>query len=148
VIVLGQALLDSGDDAGRFFLLLRSLKILQANAGALSRAAPVDLWPMLAAFLHTLCPSWTPSGVDARRLEDHRQRLAAVMPRTTDPDVAALALEVAGALGRAPASSAPRSTSGATARRCSPSAISTWLSAPSPRPRATPPARPPPGSSA
>jgi len=99
VIVLGQALLDSGDDAGRFFLLLRSLKILQANAGALSRAAPVDLWPMLAAFLHTLCPSWTPSGVDARRLEDHRQRLAAVMPRTTDPDVAALALEVAGALG-------------------------------------------------
>lgn len=98
-LVLGQALLDSGDDAARFFLLLRSLKILQANAGALSRAAPVDLWPMLAAFLHSLCPSWNPPGVDARRLEDHRQRLAAVMPGAADPEVAALALEVAGALG-------------------------------------------------
>ncbi|MBN2193597.1 MAG: hypothetical protein JW751_12340 [Polyangiaceae bacterium] len=98
-LVFGQALLDSTDDAVRFFLLLRNLKILQANAGALSRAAPIDLWPILAAFLHSLCPSWKPTGVDARRFGEHQQRLSAVVASSFDADVPALALEVAGSLG-------------------------------------------------
>lgn len=98
-IVFGQALLDSTDDATRFFLLLRSLKILQANAAPLSRVAPIDLWPMVAAFLQVLCPTWTPTGVDTRRLEEHHSRLVAVLPREPDPELSALALEVASSIG-------------------------------------------------
>jgi len=62
-IVFGQAVLDSEDDAARYFLLIRSLKILQGHSAALSRTAPLDLWPILAAFLNLFAPNWIPQGV-------------------------------------------------------------------------------------
>jgi tetratricopeptide (TPR) repeat protein len=98
-IVFGQALLDSSDDAARYFLLIRSLKILQANAAALSRTAPIELWPVLAAYLLLFASNWQPQGVDAKKLSDAQKRLQGVTQRRLDDDVPVLALEVIGAIG-------------------------------------------------
>ncbi len=98
-IVFGQALLDSDDDAARYFLMIRSLKILQGTAAALSRTAPVELWPVLAGFLSLFAPNWIPQGVDSKKLAEAQKRIAAVMRTNLDDDVPVLALEVIGAIG-------------------------------------------------
>ena len=98
-LVFGQALLDSQDDAARYFLLIRCLKILQGNAAALSRTSPVDLWPLLAGYLSAFAPNWLPQGVDAKRLAEAQKRVQNVMPPRLDDDVPILALEVIGAIG-------------------------------------------------
>jgi len=98
-LVFGQALLDSDDDAARYFLMIRCLKILQAKAAALSRTAPIDLWPVLAAYLGTFAPNWIPQGVEGKKLADAQRRIQAAMPSNLDPDVPVLALEVIGAIG-------------------------------------------------
>ena len=98
-IVFGQALLDSEDDAARYFLLIRSLKILQGHAAALSRTAPVELWPVLAAYLSTFAPNWIPQGVEAKKLADAQRRIQLSMHQKLDDDVPVLALEVIGAIG-------------------------------------------------
>lgn len=98
-IVFGQALLDSQDDAARYFLLIRALKILQGNAAALSRTAPIELWPVLAGFLSLFAPNWIPQGVDAKKLADAQKRVSGVMRANLDDDVPVLALEVIGAVG-------------------------------------------------
>lgn len=98
-LVFGQALLDSTDDAARYFLMMRSLKLLQARASALSRVAPIELWPVIAAYLGQFAPNFAPQGVDARKLADAQQRLRNVPKRRLDDDVPVLALEVIGAIG-------------------------------------------------
>jgi hypothetical protein len=99
-IVFGQALLDSSDDATRFFLLIRALKIIQLRAAALSRTAPIDLWPVLAGFLGQYAGNWQPQGVDAKKLAEARSRIsAAARAFRVDDDVPMLVLEVIGAIG-------------------------------------------------
>ena len=98
-LVFGQALLDSEDDAARYFLMIRCLKILQAKAAALSRTAPIELWPVLAAYLGTFAPTWIPQGVEGKKLAEAQRRIQAAMPPNLDPDVPVLALEVIGAIG-------------------------------------------------
>ena len=98
-LVFGQALLDSEDDAARYFLMIRCLKILQGKAAALSRTAPIDLWPVLAAYLGTFASNWIPQGVEAKKLAEAQRRIQAVMPPNVDGDVPVLALEVIGAIG-------------------------------------------------
>ncbi|MES1179257.1 MAG: hypothetical protein ABUL62_33385 [Myxococcales bacterium] len=98
-LVFGQALLDSEDDAARYFLMIRSLKILQGHAAALSRTAPIELWPVLAAFLGIFAPNWIPQGVEAKKLIDTQRRIQAATNQRLDDDVPVLALEVIGAIG-------------------------------------------------
>ncbi len=98
-IVFGQSLLDSDDDAARYFLLIRSLKVLQANAAALSRTAPIELWPVVAAYLGLFASNWQPQGVDAKKLADAQKRIQGATQRRLDDDVPVLALEVIGAIG-------------------------------------------------
>jgi tetratricopeptide (TPR) repeat protein len=98
-IVFGQSLLDSDDDAARYFLLIRSLKVLQANAATLSRTAPIELWPVVAAYLGLFASNWQPQGVDAKKLGDAQKRLQGVAGRRLDDDVPVLALEVIGSIG-------------------------------------------------
>lgn len=98
-IVFGQALLDHPDDAARFFLLMRSLKILQGRAAALSRTPPIELPAVMSAFLSLFAPSWTPQGVDAKKLSDARARIEQALRGRLDDDVPVLALEVIGSLG-------------------------------------------------
>jgi len=97
-IVLGSALVTTEETAVRDFLLLRALKIVQTRGCVLSRTAPIDLLPLVAAMIKTFAPSFEPSGVDARRFSESMQKLSAFKPATSDPDTAALALEFAGGL--------------------------------------------------
>lgn len=99
VIVFGQTLLDHADDAARFFLLMRSLKILQGRAAALSRTPPIELPAVVSAFLSLFASNWTPQGVDAKKLADARAKLEQAMRVRLDDDVPVLALEVIGSLG-------------------------------------------------
>jgi hypothetical protein len=98
-LVFGQTLLESADDAGRYCLLVRALKVLQGRAATVARTAPIDLWPLMAGLLGLLAPGWTPQGVDARKLADARTRIQAVMPAKLDDDLPTLALEVTGLIG-------------------------------------------------
>ncbi len=98
-IVFGSALLESTDDAVRSFLFVRAVKVLQSNAAALARTAPIDLWPVIAALLRTFTPDWQPQGVDARKLAEAEAKIKRTLPSRIDDDVAVLALEVSGAIG-------------------------------------------------
>ena len=97
-IVLGASLAASDDASVRDFLLMRAIKILQTRACVLSRTAPIDLLPTVAAFIKTLAPGFSPGSADPKRFADAFERLSKVKPASVDPDVAALAIEVGGAL--------------------------------------------------
>jgi len=98
-LIIGQALLDSTDQAARTFLVTRALKQLGGRVGGLSRAAPIELWPIMAALLGIFVPNWTPQSGDARRIADATKRIAPALPAKPDNEVATLALEVIGNIG-------------------------------------------------
>jgi hypothetical protein len=81
------------------FLLHRALKILQSNSGAFSRTAPIDLWPLLAAYLKLFSPSWTPQGIEASRLNDAYGKLSRAYNQTPDAQLGTLAADVIGTIG-------------------------------------------------
>jgi cellulose synthase operon protein C len=99
VLVFGQSLLDHADDAARFFLLMRCLKVLQGHAAALSRTPPIELPAVTSAFLSLFASNWTPQGVDARKLSEAQARVRQAATMQLDDDVPVLALEVIGSLG-------------------------------------------------
>ncbi len=99
VLVFGQSLLDHADDAARFFLLMRCLKVLQGHAAALSRTPPIELPAVTSAFLSLFASNWAPQGVDARKLSDAQARVRQAATMQLDDDVPVLALEVIGSLG-------------------------------------------------
>lgn len=98
-IIYGSALFERGDDAVRFFLLIRALKLIQSRAATLARTAPIELGATLAGFLSTLAPSFTPEGVDAKKLAEAQRRVREAVTRPFDAEVGMLALEVVGAVG-------------------------------------------------
>ncbi|WP_437814756.1 hypothetical protein [Sorangium sp. So ce1078] len=98
-IVLGQSLVASPRDDVRLFLIHRAVKILQTNASAFSRTAPIDLWPLLAAYLKAFTPSWAPQGADAGRLREYQGRFDRVMTGGVDPKLSVLAADVIGSIG-------------------------------------------------
>jgi cellulose synthase operon protein C len=98
-LVYGAALVAEPNEAIRNFLTLRALKILQGNVAAFSRTAPIDLWPMTAAFLQVFAPTWNPQGVDANKLRDFKGRIQKHLAQGLGPELGALALEIAGSIG-------------------------------------------------
>src|SRR5262249_53935522 len=98
-IVLGQALVASNRDDVRRFLIHRALKVLQTNTGAFSRTAPIDLWPLLAAYLKAHSPSFVPQGIDGAKLTDAYARVKRAMPAQPDPQLGLLAADVIGSIG-------------------------------------------------
>ncbi|MFC1641578.1 tetratricopeptide repeat protein [Myxococcota bacterium] len=98
-LVFGSKLIESADEPASLFLVVRSLKLVASRAAALSRAAPIELWPMVAGLLAVLVPSWQAQSVDPKRLSDAKQRLMGVMPGAPEPGLVALAAEVAGLIG-------------------------------------------------
>jgi tetratricopeptide (TPR) repeat protein len=99
VILYGQALLDSSDDVGRYFLLIRALKLMQIGGATLSRTAPVDLWPLLSGLLSLFAPDWRPQGVEPDKLAQAQQKIRLALIAEPARDVPALAIEVIGAIG-------------------------------------------------
>lgn len=97
-LVLGSSLISTDDVPVRDFLLMRALKIVQTRGCALSRTAPIDLLPVVAALVKIFAPSFEPKGVDAKRFAEALQKLQAVKPSAIDPDVSALALELGAGL--------------------------------------------------
>jgi tetratricopeptide (TPR) repeat protein len=99
VLVVGEHLLESKQANTRDFLLIRAMKTLQTHTACLARAAPVDLWPLLAAYLSLFLPNWQPGGVDTKRLEEAKQYMQGVLADAHTHDLAALAQDVVLALG-------------------------------------------------
>jgi tetratricopeptide (TPR) repeat protein len=97
-IVYGTALIERGDDATRYFLLVRALKLIQARAATLARTVPTELGPVVTGFLSALA-DYNPEGVDPKRLADAQKRVKAAIQKPLANDIPMLALEVVGSLG-------------------------------------------------
>ena len=98
-LVLGQPLVTSNREDVRTFLVHRALKVLSANAAAIARTAPIDLWPLLAAYLKAFNPTWTPQGVDQGKLTNFYGAITRALPKGLDSSTAVLATEVIGSIG-------------------------------------------------
>jgi tetratricopeptide (TPR) repeat protein len=97
-LIFGTSLLEAAQPEPREFLIHRALKLLQTKTAALARTAPIDLWPLLAAYLKLHSPSFNPQGVDQRRVAQYHQRMAP-HARPPDPKVSRLAAEVIAHIG-------------------------------------------------
>jgi hypothetical protein len=97
-IVIGSALVASQDISVRNFLLLRAIKVVQTHACVLSRTAPIDLLPLMAALIKSMVPSYSPPPIDKKRFDDALARLSAHKPAAFGPDLVALAVEVSSSL--------------------------------------------------
>src|SRR5262249_41770238 len=75
LVVFGRQLLAHENPRVRDFLLLRSLKIAQVNACALSRMSATELWSAVAGFLACFSAPWRADGQDAQRLIAARNRI-------------------------------------------------------------------------
>jgi hypothetical protein len=90
LIVFGRALLAHENPRVRDFLLLRSLKIAQANACALSRMSATELWSAVAGFLACFSPPWRAEGQDAQRLVAARNRIRPHVTATLNRELTAM----------------------------------------------------------
>ncbi len=98
-VIIGQVLASQPPTQERLFVLHRAMKVLQANAPVLARTAPIDLWPLVAAYLKVFSPPFSPQGVDAGRFSDCYGRLSRALPQGLGPDVGVLAADVIGSIG-------------------------------------------------
>jgi uncharacterized protein HemY len=98
-VIFGQNLLSSSDDAARYFLLTRALKLVQSGAASLARIPPIELAPVICGLLAIYAPNFAPQGVDAKKVSEAQARLQSAGAANVDADVPVLALEVIGSLG-------------------------------------------------
>lgn len=98
-IVFGQSLAAGEPTLVRTFLIHRALKVVQTNCAALARTAPIDLWPLLAAYLKVLSPSFAPQGVDTGKFQEAIARFAKLPKPAASNDLGVLASEVIGSIG-------------------------------------------------
>ncbi|HEU4534202.1 MAG TPA: hypothetical protein VFS00_08790, partial [Polyangiaceae bacterium] len=115
-LVIGPALLSEPHRPLRPVLFLRALKILKGHVASFARTAPIELWPLVAAFLQSFSPQWQPQGVDPNKLQDYRNRLQRSMPGGLSNDASVLALEVIASLGNR--ASTLQTASNAWGNRC------------------------------
>jgi tetratricopeptide (TPR) repeat protein len=90
LIVFGRALLAHENPRFRDFLLLRSLKIAQVNAWALSRMSATELWSAVVGFLACFSPPWRAEGQDAQRLVTARNRIRPHVTATLNRELTAM----------------------------------------------------------
>lgn len=98
-IVMGLTLAAQESTNERTFLIHRAMKVLQANAAVFGRTAPIDLWPLLAAYLRVFSPQFTPQGVDAARFSEAFARLSRTLPSGLGHDTSLLATDVIASIG-------------------------------------------------
>jgi lipopolysaccharide biosynthesis regulator YciM len=97
-LVFGLQLVTAEQPAVRDFMIHRALKVLQTRTAALARTAPIDLWPLVAAFLRLHSPSFDPSGVDAAKLAKFHAAMAPHSPKP-GPQMSLLTSEVIKSMG-------------------------------------------------
>ena len=93
-LCLGLPLVQDERADVRDFLIHRALKVLQTRTAAFARTAPIDLWPLMAAYLKIHSPSFEPAGADPGKVNDFYAKISAVAPRMLDPHTNLLASEV------------------------------------------------------
>ncbi len=98
-VVFGTLLLNSSDVRARDFLFARATKLLQVRASSLANASPIELWPMIAAFLSAMAPDWSPTGLDTVRFAAARSAMSAAVDGAQRAPLADLAAEVAHSIG-------------------------------------------------
>jgi tetratricopeptide (TPR) repeat protein len=97
-LVVGEKLLESGNDRARAFQIVRALKLLSLRASALVRGKSEEVNALVSAWLSLFNPSWKPANVPPGLLQDMQRKLAPTMP-APDPNLGVTALEAAGLLG-------------------------------------------------
>lgn len=97
-LVVGEKLLESGNDRARAFQIVRALKLLSIRASALVRGKSEEVNALVSAWLSLFNPSWKPANVPPGLLQDMQRKLTPTMP-APDPNLGVTALEAAGLLG-------------------------------------------------
>jgi hypothetical protein len=97
-VIVGSALVESQEEPVRQFLILRALKIIQTRGAVLARTAPIDLVPLVAAFVKALAPSFEPRNVDARRFSTAFAEITKFVSGPDDPGLQQLALDIGGSI--------------------------------------------------
>jgi hypothetical protein len=90
LVIFGRSLLAHENPRVRDFLLLRSLKIAQVNACALSRMSATELWSAVAGFLACFSAPWRADGQDAQRLVAARNRIRPHVTATLSRELTAM----------------------------------------------------------
>ncbi|MEM1030238.1 MAG: tetratricopeptide repeat protein [Myxococcota bacterium] len=98
-LVVGDALAEASDEAVLDFALMRAMKAMAAGAAALTRTAPIDLWPLVGAYLKLHSPSFSPPGVDDQKLEVFHRAMSDAGRVHPDPSQGLLASEVIRTIG-------------------------------------------------
>ncbi|HLK38513.1 MAG TPA: tetratricopeptide repeat protein [Polyangiaceae bacterium] len=104
-VVFGDAIV--GDERLATFLALRAIKLVRVKASTLGRSTPGDFALLVSAWLKCFNPSWQPQGINAAALATAVTKVRAALPHDLDPDVGALALEIASNMGTRQATVAP-----------------------------------------
>ncbi|RLB46560.1 MAG: hypothetical protein DRI90_27230, partial [Deltaproteobacteria bacterium] len=98
-LCFGVQLITTEKELAREFLIHRALKVLQSRTAPLSRTAPIDLWPLVAAYLKLHSPSFEPQGVDPGKVNEFLAKMKEGAPPPVNPQVNLLASEVIGSIG-------------------------------------------------
>jgi hypothetical protein len=98
-VCFGLPLVASDQTDVREFLIHRALKVVQSQTAALSRTAPIDLWPLLAAYLKLHNPAFEATGVDPGKVQGFLARMREVAPAHIDPQLGLYAGEVIASIG-------------------------------------------------
>ncbi len=95
-LLIGPDLLKSSDDAVRFALLIRALKVLEVRAPVIARTSPVELVPLFGGLISSLVPDGAlQPGVDARKARDAAERIGPALSPEVIEELAPLAREIA-----------------------------------------------------
>ncbi|HEX2882398.1 MAG TPA: hypothetical protein VHO25_22915 [Polyangiaceae bacterium] len=98
-LVLGQALVVSGDRPLLTYLLYRALKVVALRATALLRGTPADAQLRLCALLCALIPDWQPPGLDRSLVGSLSDRICSELPSETRERLEPLAQEIVSVFG-------------------------------------------------
>jgi tetratricopeptide (TPR) repeat protein len=98
-LVLGQALVVSGDRPLLTHFLYRALKVVALRATALLRGTPADAQLRLCALLCALIPDWQPPGLDRSLVGSLSDRICSELPAEARERLEPLAQEIVSVFG-------------------------------------------------
>ena len=98
-LLVGEGLMNVTSERARAFVVVRAMKMILARGSSLLRGEPGDVAVLVSALFTAFNPSFSPQGVDAKRVSEMSRRIVPALPRNLDPTVGVIALEAAGALG-------------------------------------------------
>jgi tetratricopeptide (TPR) repeat protein len=98
-LLVGEGLMNVTNERARAFVVVRAMKMILSRSSSILRGQPADVGVLVSALFTAFNPSFTPQGVDAKRVSEMSRRLVPALPRNLDPTVGVIALEAGGTLG-------------------------------------------------